>query len=223
MLKQALITAESLILAFFLAVSKGDFEGCQSLIQQGAYVDARDENGNSSLNQIVSSPKRVKFSRMLLKAGAAVNGTNVLGETPLFAASRTGNVSCVKLLIKQGADPNVRNRKGVTALMQAAEEGHVDVVKVLADAGTDVNVADNRGETALMIGAALGHTDIVSALITAGADRSMTAPYGWTAVMHATAFGQTEIANMLKVASTLEEEAGAVLAIPPLGEEPLVA
>ena len=47
MMKSTFVSAMSLIVALLRAVSKGDFEQCQSLIQQGAYVDGRDAYGNS--------------------------------------------------------------------------------------------------------------------------------------------------------------------------------
>ena len=123
MTKQTSITAQSLILALILAVSQGDFYECQSLIEQGAYVDSRDENGNSPLMLAVSSPKQLKLPRMLVKAGAGVNATNALGETALFHASRAGNKGAVQLLVKSGANPNVVSRSGETALIVAADEG----------------------------------------------------------------------------------------------------
>ena len=52
---------------------------------------------------------------MLVKTGAGVNGTNALGETALFPASRAGNASTVQLLVKFGANPNVVSRSAVYA------------------------------------------------------------------------------------------------------------
>ena len=60
-MRNAVITAQSLILALILAVREGDFPTCQSLIQYGAYVDSRDEYGNSPLMIAVASPKRLKL------------------------------------------------------------------------------------------------------------------------------------------------------------------
>ncbi len=197
MLKQVLITAESLILAFFLTVFKGDFGGCQSLIQQGVYVDARDEHGNSALMTAVSRPKSLKLARMLVKAGAAVEGTNFLGETPLISASLAGIVSAVKLLLKFGADPNLSSRSGYTPLMAATDSGNREVVQKLLEEGADPNARTRRGVTAIMRAAEWGDHAIVQTLVPAGADVNLADDNGETALMRAAAMGHKEVVSAL--------------------------
>jgi ankyrin repeat protein len=85
------VTAETLIVAFWLAVSTGKFAESKKLVKRGVFVDARDERGNSPLMVIAPNAKNNKIARLLLKAGAAVNGTNRNGETPLFLAAASGN------------------------------------------------------------------------------------------------------------------------------------
>jgi len=223
MSKQIVTMAQSLILALLLAASKGNFAEFQSLIQQGAYLDARDQEGNSMLREMVSSPKREKFARMLLQGRAAVNGTNALGETPLFAAARAGNESGVKLLLKHGAAPNIRNSKGVTAIMVAEEEGNPECVQALVTAGVDVNACDRNGETALMSAAAMGNESVVRFLLVAGGDPSISTPYGWTALMFARALDQPNIADMLQQDPVVHEGVRPVPLDTGLAHEPLVA
>ena len=215
--------AESLIAPFHGAVSKGSLAECRSLIEQGAYVDARDEKGNSALMMTVSFPERLEMTRMLLEAGAAVNGTNIVRETALFHASRYGNEEAVKLLSKSGAAPDVRNCKGVTALMVAAEQGHTEIVQVLVKAGADVNACDCNGETALMMASAMGHEAVVRILLAAGSDRSVVTPYGWDALMFAEAFDQTEIVPVLKPFSNVNKGTDSAPSVAPMVVEPLVA
>jgi ankyrin repeat protein len=223
MMKHAVMTVQALVLALFLAVSKGDLSESQSLIEQGVHVDGRDEYGNSPLMIAARSPKNDKVTRLLLKAGAAVNSTNAVGETPLFAAARVGNESGVKLLLKHGADPNIRNCKGVTALMVAAEEGNPECVQALVEAGADVNTCDRNGETPLMAAAAMGNEAVVRVLLAAGADRLISTPYVWTALMFANALGQPNIAAMLQQDPVVHEGARPVPEDRGLAHEPLVA
>ena len=99
MIKDPVISAQSLVAALFRSVSQGNPSECERLIQQGAYPDGRDEQGNSLLKIVVSLPNRLKLSRALLKAGAAVEGTNLFGETPLISAALGGECKCRKAFV----------------------------------------------------------------------------------------------------------------------------
>ena len=80
----------------------------------------------------------------LLRAGADPNGALRLGETPLMAASRSGNADAVKLLIARGADVNAReSSRGQTALMWAVSQRHAQVVRVLLENRADVSARSN--------------------------------------------------------------------------------
>ena len=72
--------------------------------------------------------------RMLIKAGANVNLTNILGQTPLMEASERGHTEVARMLIKAGADLNARSKYGgYTALQYASRHGHRDIVKLLIE------------------------------------------------------------------------------------------
>lgn len=223
MLKSAVMMAKSLMLALWLALATRDYSECKDLIQQGVYPDARDEMGRSPLYRTAQSPKLDKFARMLLKAGAAVNGTTVLGETALFAAARYGNESGLRLLLKHGAAPNIRNRKGSTVLMVAAEEGNLGPVQALLAAGAEVNACDGHGETALMAAAAMGNEAVVRVLLASGADRWISTPYGWNALMFANEWKQPKIADILQIHPKFSDNAASVTAATTLDHQRLVA
>jgi hypothetical protein len=87
MMRNLVITARSLIVALLHAISIDHFSQCRALIRQGAPVDGRDEEGNSTFMTTPPSPNCLKHARMPLNAGATVNGMNAMGETALFPAS----------------------------------------------------------------------------------------------------------------------------------------
>ncbi len=71
--------------------------------------------------------------RALLDGGADVNGTDALGQTPLLAASYTGQAAMVRLLLENGADRNAQNFEGKGALQLATELGFAEVAQVLGE------------------------------------------------------------------------------------------
>lgn len=191
------VTAEDLIIALWLAVYAGDFAECKKLVDQGVYVDAKDENGNSPLMEAVSNPKCAKIARLLIKTGALVNGTNCKGETPLVHAAASGNEAVVSSLLKAGAEPNSQTRDGLTALMVSAEKGHGKIVKLLLAHGADPNVSDRNGATAIMKSAEQGHHAIVKLLADHGAVVNTQDLNGETALMIAAFMGNRDIVKTL--------------------------
>jgi ankyrin repeat protein len=94
----------------------------------------------------------IESIRLLITAGADVNGPDVRGLTPLMSAAEKMSVALIKMLLEAGArySINAKDNEGRTALMLAAERGHVETIKTLLEAGAAINAKDNMGKTALM-------------------------------------------------------------------------
>jgi hypothetical protein len=122
----------------------------QSILDKGADVNARDEDGNTALIIAVSFGGR-DVVEMLLRRGADANARNKSGETALMAAASTYlyNLTIVKMLLDRGADINARAEDGVTALMLAVRNNRIDTVESLVARGVDVSAKDDNGDTAL--------------------------------------------------------------------------
>ena len=86
------------------------------LVQAGANVNARDDNGNKALPEIFLTD----VEEELLKLGADVNARNNDGETPIFTAV---DHAAMLLFIEHGADLSIRNNKGETVLEAAKNKG----------------------------------------------------------------------------------------------------
>ena len=84
---------------------------------------------------------------MLLDAGADVNGTCSVGDTPLLVAVQNDKITCVKKLIEAGADVNVASKDGETPLLYAARHGKTQSLKALLSTGADIEKADDKGFT----------------------------------------------------------------------------
>lgn len=87
---------------------------------------------NSKHYQLVSAAKAgdLKGMEALLTQNVPVN-IDVLGITPLIAATDAGQKEAVQFLLKRGADINQQGIYGYTPLMFAAENGSKDLVKIL--------------------------------------------------------------------------------------------
>lgn len=76
-------------------------------------------------------------ARLLIAAGADLQGTDANGATALVLAAGDCPVGVVQALLEAGASPHIRTQKGATALRNAISEGRADVVAALLDAGVD--------------------------------------------------------------------------------------
>lgn len=150
------------------AARDDDRAAVESLLKQGADVNAREEDGATALAW-AASRSNVAMAEVLLKAGANPNLANELGIGPLSLAIQNGAVAMVKLLLANGADANLARESGETPLMTSARLGQVESMRLLLERGAQVNAADHKfGQTALMWAA--GHPDAVRVLLEHKAD-----------------------------------------------------
>jgi serine/threonine protein kinase len=127
--------------ALMFAAKDGHAGIVNDLLNAGAKLDARDNDGDTAL-MYAAIDNRVDVVSVLLKAGADVNAKNNKGDTPLLAASLRGRTETVKLLLAAGADASVKNQKGQSASVLAEEEGHAEIVQLLKSAGAERRKTD---------------------------------------------------------------------------------
>ena len=130
-----------------IAIKSGQFELVRYLLEKGADVKARNDDGsnNRSNNSIV---------RFLIEHGADVNKRNIHNETPLYKACLSGDIDIARRLIDAGADPNAADKNGWTPLHWACRRAAVifqddDLVRLLIENGADAGARDDNGETPL--------------------------------------------------------------------------
>lgn len=81
----------------------------------------------------------------LIEAGANVNASNSLGNTPLIRSACTDRLALTRALIEAGADLDRQNADGYSALILASRRGNEEVVEMLLEAGADRSLTTRWG------------------------------------------------------------------------------
>ncbi|KAI2492674.1 serine/threonine kinase [Fragilaria crotonensis] len=178
----------------------GYLDKVRDLLQRGANVNAKDEDGWTALIW-ASTGGRLELVRVLLNHdGVDVNAKDRWGDTALYRASWYGFVEVVRALLNHnGVDVNIKDNVGDTALIKASESFHSEVVRVILNHdGVDVNIQNNDGNTALILASKKGHLEVVRALLNHdGVDVNIKGQYGNPAVIHASINGHLEVVRAL--------------------------
>ena len=115
-------------------------------IEQGADVNTKDKNGQTSLHLAVKFCD-TKLCKLLLQHGADVNTKDKDGRTPLHDAAQRCYESC-ELLLQHGADVNAKDKHGWTPLHvtvrwnEAMFDSRAKICKLMLQHGADVDATD---------------------------------------------------------------------------------
>ena len=100
--------------------SRGNVDGMDLLLEAGAEVDARDNQGRTPLMQCCYSATAAR----LLAAGADLNAADRDGNTALHIAAEMCRPALVRLLAAWGADPLRTNKQGRRPLQLVPSWAH---------------------------------------------------------------------------------------------------
>jgi len=129
----------------------GNQDAIRQLVEAGADVNARGEDGAVALHHIAYSFATIydgSIVKHLVEHGADVNVKNEEGETPLHLAVQDRNQEIVASLVELGADVNAKDNSGQTPLHKAARDGNALAVECLLANGADVTIKNDSGKTA---------------------------------------------------------------------------
>ena len=116
------------------------------LLKNGAIVDVPNECGCTALMYAVTHVT----TSILLKKGANIWSTDVLGNNALHLAAERGHVEVAKVLIMNYLDLMLLNKAGNTALHVAVEKEHKLMIDLLLERGLTINTPGGEGQTPLM-------------------------------------------------------------------------
>jgi ankyrin repeat protein len=212
--------------ALMRAALYADVEMTQSLLESGADVHLRGQDGTAPLLRTTHNLDKM---RLFLDRGAAVedivlvaaasvpgsrstlellfaHGGKVRTATPaytaLMAAAGTGDLDAVKCLLDHGADAKAKTPTGFTALIAAALSGNARIVELLLDRGANPNALCTleRGilQTPAGVAASMGHAECLRLLMAAGADVNVQGgPFNHCALMGAVTTPSKETVRLL--------------------------
>ncbi|KAM3870139.1 ankyrin repeat, SAM and basic leucine zipper domain-containing protein 1 [Diretmus argenteus] len=197
---------------FKTAMSKGDVEAVEQLLDSGVDVETRLGFGWTPLMSAVHVAN-YDLAKLLLDRGASVNFSKdqytVLMAGCTASANEDRIVRCVQLLLSRNADPNMVDRCHMTCLMLVAKEGYSKVINLLVSHGAEVNTQDTSGYTALSVAVQYGREGAVLKLLQLGADKTIKTKAGKSPAELAEIFSHTQISRILACSlqtSTTKEE-----------------
>ncbi len=156
--------------ALMLRATDGNTSAVKLLLDRGAKVNLKDNEGNSALMHVAermaaSAPAPPIQSQSTSQSHSFQNVPRshfvypsvmdpeaaVMANTPRPAVNPLpeGHLPTLRLLLDRGADVNLRNRDGVTALMMAADMESTETVSLLLRHHARVHIRDNEGNTVL--------------------------------------------------------------------------
>jgi ankyrin repeat protein len=130
----------------FDAVEAGDIDEVRTLLDGEADVNATNPERETSHGTPLTRPyvtplhqaaerANTDMVKLLLDHGAAVDGHDGYGNTPLFWAVWDNHTEVVKLLLDSGADANAKNSAGTSLVSKASEDGNNEIVALLTQHG----------------------------------------------------------------------------------------
>ena len=159
--------------AAFRASTDGDLELLETLLAQGANINARLFGDGTALIAAARNGD-LRLIERLLAAGADPNLGVLRDGTPLIAASARGHDDVVRRLIQAGAAIDAGIRLDGNPLIAAAQRGRTKTVELLLSLGANPNAFVYGDETPLINAAQAGHLAVAEILLKAGSNPSLT-------------------------------------------------
>jgi len=178
------------------AAEHGHMKVLSLLLDRGADIEAKDNDGNTPLLWAINSQTEALV--FLLDRGADIEAKDSLGMTALQWVSSNGLTEHLTALLDRGADIQSKNNGGLTSLHHAACVGHTEIVMLLLDRGADIETKGNCGSAPLHSAASAGQTDTAILLLDRGADIKAKNNDGGTPLDTATRGGHEGVAKLLR-------------------------
>ncbi|KAL8940898.1 MAG: hypothetical protein Q9216_002559 [Gyalolechia sp. 2 TL-2023] len=153
------------------AVWNNELYSAQTLIQQGANVRSKANDGRTALHYAALNPNPdINMMELLLEKGAgeSINTKDNRGQAPMHYLAQSGFSDGIKLLANCGADINLSDDHGLSPYLWAIIAGQPRATSLLLSLGVGVYDTSANGKSALWWAASRGHSSIVRLLLSEG-------------------------------------------------------
>jgi uncharacterized protein len=190
------------------AIRQKDIEAVRRIVATG--IDLNPKSGLHEVNKplaYAAAYGNLEIVKLLVKAGADLNGQVAYGDVALIKADEHGNVDILEYLIEQGADVNVPNLYGMTPFIGLCESGRLNLVQLATKHGGDVNssfvakIGEGTGTknfSPLETAAFYGRLSVVELLLSLGADPRTKDYKGRSPIELAKSHGHEDVAKLLQ-------------------------
>ncbi|XP_068231121.1 uncharacterized protein G9a isoform X2 [Palaemon carinicauda] len=155
-----------------VAITKGHNDVVKYLVQAGASLMAKNQEGMTSLH-LAAKCGNFLACQYIVDSGRltrhSINTQDEGGWTPLVWASENRFINVVKYLVDHGGNPQLCDVEQNTALHWAAFSGSTQICSMLLDRGCSLRSMNAHGDTPLHIAARQNHADAVVLFLARGA------------------------------------------------------
>jgi len=113
---------------FLASVIKGNKAIIELLIEKGANIEEKDDNGYTILHSLVICGT-IETMSLLIEKGANIEAKNYWGYTPLHYTAIYGNLRTTSILIEKGAKLNEKNIYNKTPYDLSRNEETCSIIK----------------------------------------------------------------------------------------------
>ena len=160
-------------------------------------INSQYEDGQTALH-IASYHEDLRLMQWLIDdCDIKPNAEDEDQETPLFPASRNGNMKATQLLLDAGAKVNHRNWQKMTPLHRASENGHDAVTRLLLDYNATVDARHVYDWTPLHLASRAGKYGVAKVLLDGHADVNAKNDAFWTPLHMASQKGHLDVVKLL--------------------------
>lgn len=169
------------------------------LCEEDVDINACDKRYGRTPMFLACEGKHEETLKLLVHSGCSINACNKRKQSPLYIASKTGQISTVKLLLEQMTDYYVLsfNYSEWSPLIAACEAGNASIVQMLLDRNFYINVRSDSNQCPIHIACEQGSIDIVKILINHECDLNCLDALGKSPLCVACEEGHSEIVQML--------------------------
>ncbi|CAG8976382.1 hypothetical protein HYALB_00006155 [Hymenoscyphus albidus] len=187
--------ADTMTSPLLCAVSAGDLECVKILVDKGASLDTKTQDGQTII-YIAAWRNHLEVVEYLFSKKEVQNQIDTqdaLGQTPLLRAISYGDLSMVECLLDHGADTGCMNEDGENAISMSASKGFEDIFAALVKKGANPQLRDKESKCPLMLAAKYGNLTMIKTLIEKyGFDPQSKSADGSTPLYEAVAVGAPE-------------------------------